>query len=325
MKKLVIDSSKCNACGACTLECALLNEKTDGTVEIVEPGIIQENLLSKIEDIVKHCPMQALEIKNSDIRIDIHQLKEDMNKPVEVNVPNCDSYTFSLEDKEEYLKELPDIYCDGEDEYKYKSYDSAESAGKSAFRNEVYSQAEAFIEKILVSYAQRKINSVARYAEIDKNIKYEAHKNLIKRLHSYVNQIEIYTGKKFKLSDDFYAFYTKDSDYIERMQDKPNSFAIDSVKDSLESASYFYDLIKVDSIRTYVEEKKFFGGTDYKEAKRYAYSLTSANNSFKKEVARKTWKNGRYIKQDATREIDSFKRELQDEWNEKIKLLLRYV
>jgi len=259
MKKLVMDSFKCNACGACTLDCTLLNEKTDGTVEIVEPGIIQENLLPKIEDIVKHCSTQALEIKNSDISIDIDQLKEDMNKPVEVNVPDYDSYTFSLDDKEEYLKELPDIYCDGEDEYEYKSYDSAESAGKSAFRNEVYSQAEAFIEKILVAYAQRKINSVARYAEIDGNIKYEAHQNLIKRLRSYVNQIEIYTGKKLNLSDDFYTFYTKDCDYIEQMQDKPNSWAIDRIKESLESASYFYDSIKVDSTRRYEEVKKFFG------------------------------------------------------------------
>ena len=73
------------------------------------------------------------------------------------------------------------------------------------------------------------------------------------------------------------------------------------------------------------EEKKFFGGTDYKEVKRYAYNLTSAKKRFKNEVARKTWRNGRYTKQDATREIDVFEKELQAEWNEKIKLLLRYV
>ena len=325
MKKLIIDSSRCNACGACTLDCTLLNEKTDGTVEILEPGIIQENLLSKIEDIVKNCLAQALVIKDSDVSIDIDQLTEEINKPVEVEVPDYDSYTFSLDDKEEYLKELPDIYCEGEDEYEYKSSSSAESAGKSAFRNEVYSQAEALIEKILVSYAQRKINSVARYAEIDGNIKYEAHKNLIKRLRSYVNQIEIYTGKKLNVSDDFYTFYTKDTDYIERMQDNPNSWAIDRIKGSLESPSYFYDSIKVDSTIRYVEEKKFFGGTEYRDVKRYAYSLTSANEFFKKEVARKTWRNGRYTKQDATREIDSFKRDLQNEWNEKVKLLFKYV
>jgi ferredoxin len=325
MKKLVINSPKCNACGACALDCALLNEKSDGTVYVVEPGFIKMQLLPKVEEIVKYCPTQALNIIDVDGGIDIHKLKDDMNKPVEVEKPDYESYSFNLEDRDEYLDELPNIYCDGEDRYDYKSDSSAVSAGKAAFRDEVYSQAEAFIEKVLVLYNQRKINSVARYAEVDGNIKYEAHKKLINRLKSYVHQIEIYTGKNINLDNDFYKFYTKDTDYIDEIQEQPNSWAIDRIKEYLESASHYYDYIKVDSIETYVEVKKFFGGTDYKYVKRYSYNLDRATKKFKKEIGRKTWKYGRYTKEFAVAELDGFRRELQTEWNGKIEILLGFL
>ena len=323
MKRLVVDNAKCNACGACIVAGDLLQENSDGTVAVITPGIIGPDVMHKIEDIVKYCPTQALKIQDAGASIDVNQLRTEMQQPIEVEKADFDDYAFRLEDKEEYLKELPYFYSDKEDQYEYKSSSSARSAGKAAFRDEIYSQAEALIEKILVTYAQRRVNSVARYVEVDGNIKYEAHKKLIERLHSYVNQIEILIGEKLRLPGNFYDFETKDTELIERLQEKPNSWAIDRIKDALKSASYFYDYIKTDSMETYVEVKKFFGGTDYKMETRYAFSLTKAIDAFKKDVARQTWRNGRYTKQDATNEMSQFERDLKKEWEDKINFLLK--
>ncbi|WP_294160417.1 ferredoxin [uncultured Selenomonas sp.] len=325
MKKLSLDLGKCDGCGICVLDCSLLQETSDGSVEVLAPGIIQTADLSKVEDVVRHCPTGALAVVEAGEGVDLTRLKAEMREPVEVAKPDYDDYAFRLEDKDEYLKELPYLSADGEDEYEYKSSSSARSAGKSAFRNEIYSQAEALIEKILVAYNQRKVSSVARYATVDGNIKYEAHKKLIKRLQSYVNQIEAATGKRLNLPSDFFSFYTKDTDFIERMQDKPNSWAIDRIKENLESADSFYERIRTDDEETYVKVSHWFGDDDYKCVKRYSYSLTRAIEAFKRDVARKTWKYGKYTKQDATREIDAFTRELQKEWEGKIQRLLREI
>lgn len=321
MKKLVVDITKCNACGACSVAGDLLQENSDGTVEVIAPGIIGPDLLPKIEDIVVYCPTQALKIQDAGTNINISRLRTDMQQPIEVEKPDIDDYAFRLEDKEAYLKELPCFYSPQEDCYEYKSSGSARSAAKAAFRDEIYSQAEVLIEKLLVTYAQRRVNTVARYVEFDGNIKYEAHKKLIKRLRSYVNQIEILSGKKLCLPENFYDFETKDTEIIEMLQEKPNSCAIDRIKDALESASYFYDYIKIDSMESYVKVKKFFGGTDYEMEMRYAFNLTKAIDAFKRDVARKTWRNGRYTKQDATNEISRFECDLQKEWDNKIKLI----
>ncbi len=46
---------------------------------------------------------------------------------------------------------------------------AAESAIKRAFREEIYSQAEALAQQVIAMYEQRRMNKVARYAETDIN------------------------------------------------------------------------------------------------------------------------------------------------------------
>ena len=328
MYKLVVERGKCNACGMCTVDCDLLHEDTTGVVDVIAPGIVADNELDKIKNIVSLCPTEALRLveDNADLKKRLEALKDKMNAPLEWNKPDKEEYRFSLDDKNDFVSELPTPYASDEDEYNYSSASDARSAGKRAFRDEIYSQADALAQQIMVLYQQRKMNTVARYAEVPGNFKYDTHTRLTKRLKSFVNEIEGCTKSKLSLPSDFFRFSTKDTEYIIDMQERPNNYAAQRIKENMEPASEFYDSIKTDYMDRCVKVSHWFGDDEYKMKKKYSFSLRKAVERFNRSLARTVWKYGKYTSQDAEREIDAFCKEITKEWEDKINyLLLAYV
>ena len=216
----------------------------------------------------------------------------------------------------------------GEYEFDYKSFGSAESAGKSALRDEIYSQAEALAQQVIVMYEQRRMNKVARYAETDSNYKYGVHRQLIKDLRAYVNELESYTGRKISLPSDFFTFRTRDTEYINDRQDHANDWLAGRIKEYLEPASEFYSCVKVDKTSETYWKSHFFGDDTLETRYKYAYYIdpdSAGLRRFYKNVARATWKAGKYTKQFCERELERFHKEIAKEWQSKVNYLLRQI
>ena len=221
MYKLKVNRDLCNACGMCALECNILQEDATGKIEVIGEGIVADSDVSKVKNIVELCPVTALTLTEEfvDMSVKLAELKSKMQQPLKFNPPPYDDYAFRLEDKDEYAQLLWNNSRSGvsdEYEFDYNSASAARSAGERAFRDEIYSQANALAQQVIVMYEQRKLNRVARYADTTSNYKYGVHQRLIKDLRSFVNELESYTGKKISLPSDFFTFRTKDTEYINR-------------------------------------------------------------------------------------------------------------
>ena len=330
MKKLVVDRSKCNACGACTLEeIRILQEDSSGIVEVIGSGIIADSEVDKINEIISLCPTSALSLleDSTDNKQRLEDLKAKMLTPLTFDMPSKDEYAFRLEDKNEFAKELTcSTNVSGAYEFDYKSSSSARSAGERAFRDEIYSQYEAIGQQVMAMYEQRRLNKVARYAEIDTNYKYNVHKRLISELKSYVNEIEACTGKNLQLSSDFFIFRTKDTDYIIDMQESHNSCVAERIRKNMKPASDFYSCVKIDESSDYVKVSKWFGDDEYKWVKKYSFWINSEKlQRFFDAVARAAWNAGKYTSQFCETELNRFHRDIENEWKDKISYLMRQI
>lgn len=329
MYKLKVNRDVCIACGMCALECSVLQEDAEGKVEVIGEGIIADSDADQVRGVVELCPSKALTLTEEyvDVGAKLEELKEKMRQPLMFTPPAADEYDFRIEDKNQYAEEITgSLDVSGEYEYDYNSYSSAESAGKSAFRDEIYSQAGALAQQILVMYEQRRMNKVARYAEIEGNYKYGVHQRLIKDLRSFVNELESYTGKKFSLPSDFFSFRTKDTDRINDLQERSNGFIADKIKEYLQPASDFYSCVRVDRTRETVRVSHWFGDDTWEEKTKYAYYLKPESVAyFYNSVARATLKAGKFRKRFCKDELDSFHKEIEQEWFDKINYLLREI
>lgn len=331
MYKLKVQRDKCNACGMCALECNILQEDSDGKVEVVGAGIVADSEVGKVRNVVELCPTGALTLTQEfeEVGKKLAELKEKMQQPLTFTPPSSDEYEFRLEDKDEYAAAIQgSLSVSGEWEYDYSSFSSAESAGKAAFRDEIYSQADALAQQVIVMYEQRRMNKVARYAETDGNYKYGVHQRLIKNLRGYVNELESYTGKKISLSSDFFKFRTRDTDYINHKQENHNDWLAERIHNKIESASEFYGCVKVEKTYEYVTVSHWFGDDTREKKYSYAYYINTDSASLRRfynSIARATWKAGKYTKKFCEEELNRFHKEIEEEWKSKVNYLLRQI
>jgi len=325
MYKLKVQREKCNACGACALETNILHEGEGGIVEVIGEGIIADSDLEKIKNIISLCPTDALSLVEEQINVNqkLSDLKNKMQQPLVFTPPPLAEYAFDLEDKNAYAKELHvTSSLDGEYDYDYKSWDSANSAGQREFRQEIYSQVDALAQQVMVMYMQRKMNKVARYAEIPTNYKYSVHQNLIKNLRAFVNEIESYTGKQISLPSDFYTFRTKDTDYINARQDHVNEWLADNIRSEMKPASEFETCVGVDKTKDSVRVSSWFGDDEWKTVTKYCYYLrVEKMERFYNNVARAAWYGGKYTSKFCTEELNRFHKDIEEEWKNKISYL----
>lgn len=331
MYKLKVKKDKCNACGMCALECNILQEDSTGKVEIIGEGIVADSEVGNVRNIIELCPTAALSLAedNIDVGKRLADLKVKMQAPLKFTPPSVDEYEFRLEDKDEYAAAIQgSLSVSGEYEYDYSSFSSAESAGKAAFRDEIYSQADALAQQIIVMYEQRRMNKVARYAETGDNYKYGVHQRLIKDLRSFVNEIENCTGRKISLPSDFFTFRTKDTEYINDRQDHANEWLAERIHGKIESASEFYGCVKVEKTYEYVTVSHWFGDDTREKKYSYAYYINTDSASLRRfynSIARATWRAGKYTKKFCEEELDRFHKEISEEWQGKINYLLRQI
>ena len=329
MYKLKGNRDACIACGMCALECSVLQEDAEGKVEVVGEGIVADSDADKIRGVVELCPSKALTLTKEYVNVGakLAELKEKMRQPLTFILPPAEEYRFRLEDNDEYLKEISCLWSlSNEYEYDYNSSSSARSAGERAFRDEIYSQAEAFSQQIIAMYEQRRVNKVARYAEVEGNYKYGVHQRLIKDLRAFVNELESYTGRKISLPSDFFSFHTKDTDYINNRQDHANEWHAEKFKNNLKPASEFYSCIQVEKTYESYWKSHLFGSDTLETRYKYGYSVNIDKlERFYKNVARATWYAVKDSKGSCKNELERFHQEITEEWRDKIDYILREI
>ena len=330
MYKLRVQKDKCNACGMCALECDVLQEDFSGKVEVIGEGIVSDSEVGKVRNIIELCPTAALTLAEDNINVGkrLADLKVKMQTPLTFTPPAADEYSFRFEDKEEYGEAIRgSSEVSGAWEYDYKSWDSAKSAGKRAFRDEIYSQADALAQQVVAMYEQRRVNPVARYAETSGNYKYGVHQRLINNLRGFVNELESCTGRKISLPSGFFTFRTKDTDYINDRQDHANEWLAGSIKNHLKPASDFDTCVKVEKTQDYVlVSGGWFSEDKHKWVTKYAYYIDPDSlRRFYRDVARATWKAGKYTSKFCESELWHFHKEIAEEWQSKINYLLRQI
>lgn len=326
MKKIIVLAEKCNACGMCMMESDLLQETAEGKAEVIFPGIIPNNNIEQVKNMIKMCPTQALEIveaapgkSNKQI---LQDLKSKMKEKLQLSMPSKDNYSFN---KDEYT--LPILSSPAEYQYKYKSYDSAMSEGLSVFRDSIYSQRASIAQQIVISYKHEKMLNFIKYEERSGNYKYENNQKLENQLRGDVAEIEACTNQKLCMDKGFFEFNTKDTDVLKDIL----KYGVDrgwgeriANGDYIEPSDWFRPWIETDDRTTYVEKKSWFSSNvDYEEKYMYCFKLADASKELNKQILYECQScipelaNG-YIES----ELKEYHRLLEEEWNQKIKGLI---
>ena len=234
-----------------------------------------------------------------------------MHEPLSFTRPQKSDYAFLLEDGDKFAKRLPIITACHEYEHIYSSYSAARSAGKSAFCDEIYSQADIFAEKIVSMYKREKMNKIVIYSETDDNYKYNIHKKISNKLRFFVSEIEKYTGKNLSLPINFFVFQTQDTEYVRNTKNHPDSWISGRIKEYLEPVSDFYRVIKVDSTKTFVKIKHWFREDSQEWRKRYSFFLGKSAAKFNRRLGRAVYKAlKKYASNFCEKELDLFYEEI---------------
>lgn len=327
MKKIVVIDEKCNACGMCTMECILLKETTEGKAEVILPGIISENMIKQVENIVNMCPAQALQIleveQGKSKKQVLAELKLKVEEPLNLLIPSQDNYAFN---KSEYT--LPILGSPNEYRYNYKSYKSAESEGLSDFRDRIYSQKVAIAQQIIISYKHDKLLKFIKYEECNGNYKYETNKKLENKLREYVTEIEAYLKEKFILEESFFYFNTRDTYALELIL----KYGVDNgwaqkIASEVHSYDWFDTWIESDELSTLVEKKSWFSSNvEYEEKDMYCFKLAGASKELNNQILYECQNcipelsNGH-----VESELEQYHKLLKIEWNQKIQKLVEKI
>lgn len=317
MKKMHIDQSKCSMCGACLTEGHLLKELSDGRVEVQGSGILKDDQMQAADALVELCPENALAIEEQ--AADIDAIKAKIRQPLSLELPEKSRYSFNKEDYN-----LSPVFGKGEHDYRYTSYSDASHAGLREFRDAIWGQRKAMAQQIIISYKHDKLMAVMQYEEKPGNYKYETIQRLTNLLKSYVDELEAATGKKLDLPGDFYTFKANNSVVLKDiLRYRLDGGWAETVADECEPYDWFEPWIDVDDSTRMKVVKHFFGDDTYEDEDVYCYKLSGASKELNTQILNACQE---CIPEMADQEIESemrfFHKELQTEWESKIKLLL---
>lgn len=161
MKKFVV-SEKCIACGNCLLETKLLQEDAEGKAVPANGGYFSDDFLTKAEEIVAGCPVQALSIAEG-AGADLSKLSEKLqNALAKITVPKV-----SREDVKMHAQDyrMTCSYPQGEYRYDYSSESRAMSAAENEFDRICYSQYKKLILEVFVQYKEDKLRKFYTFDE----------------------------------------------------------------------------------------------------------------------------------------------------------------
>lgn len=317
MKKLTIDQSKCNMCGACLMADALLRETEEGKIEIKGAGIISDDALAAAESVVENCPEAALFLTEQ--TIDADEIRAKIRKPLELAMPDKNLYSFN---KDDYS--LPILRGRGEYQYKYSSDEKAEREGLRDFRDNIYSQRKAIAQQVIISYKHEKLLAFMQYEEKEGNYKYDTIQGLVKRLKGYAEELGAAMGGVLALPSGFFEFQTKDRVVVKDVL----KYSVDSgwaeqVASECEPYDWFDTWINSDDMVTGSKKSGWFSD-DYEDVYSSCYMLDEASAKLNQQILNECQNNIPELAEQAVKgELTAFHDGILKEWKEKTEKLLQ--
>lgn len=284
MTKVFIDNEKCLACGACALSCELIEEDKYGKAKVIEPGIVTDDALTLVQQVVDACPSKAISftehhsmVRNQGIA-GLNEFKkvilEKLNN-YSISMPEFDDYKFDKELfhfpwTEPWTKIMGTSY-ERTDYDGYRSERKAEREGLSEFNSVWYSRLRTLIQSILVDYKDRHLRRYYKYKEGDSWDFYRASNQEVEKLLSQiVSEAQYLANGKLQLPDGFEKFevipvFGEDNGRVYQLQHFEEIFITDNIMNQRESLSWYESYVNT-------------SGWD----KSYHYDLSEAVNSLEK-------------------------------------------
>lgn len=204
MKKICINS-KCVCCGTCASMSKYIKENDDGTVCVVNSGMISDNEISDFNEIIKLCPVNAISLKdagntNKTGIEGLKEIREKIQKEFDNYKIELPSYTYEFKAKDYFI---PIPYSSNQHKYEYKSDSKATAAGLKEFDRIMYSQRKALIQQVLVQYKTALLSNFTEYVEEDGNFYYDINKKLLNKLSEYITEINNISQEPLKIPSDY--------------------------------------------------------------------------------------------------------------------------
>lgn len=339
MKQIRVNE-KCNGCGLCVMNCVYLQENEEGNAQPVVGKVINDADMENIQQIVKECPENALEIVETGSatkagKEGAAEVAADLRKKCEsLSVKQISRKDIKL-DVEHIALDVP-MFCDNQFEYQYSSESAAKSAAKYEFERLCYSEAacQRILKKVFVDY---KINVLKPYYSFEKEtdcvfFKYnemirtflaDAYAEICSLLGDGAVPVD---WKSFSLyPDDEYGAIRE----LKIFDEKSKSYGIGIIAKLKEgySCNEYVDFMRFDDMENYVGES-FFGKSKYKTVWNFS-NFNQAAERFNRDMKHAIKYKFPDIEEETANTINymfgKYEKELKKNFNAKIDELERYL
>ena len=278
LKRVSILPHKCILCGLCEQEqysdIFLCSE--DGSISVANEGIVDIEKYPQLLDIERICPSHAIEIKDEETVLGRkYEAQDKLNQKIYHELRD---YSFEPPDPKDYeyktgvyqASKVPAQYRSG---CKYRSYESAEDAGTSAFKSAVWSQFKAIARQYIVAYRVKQLKKYYTYEESENNYYFQKNTEISKILKEVYQLAKFVTDDQIDLPNEFCTFdvqpdwgeYGFSRERLEKLEDTNFDF---------ERASFFHT---ADWYKTWVNVD------DYGDDK-YYYDFEEAEEQFREDM-----------------------------------------
>lgn len=280
-KKIIIDKSKCIACGLCTTS-QYIEELSDGKVEPKGSGVLPFHEEAAFQEIIENCPENAIILQETVSKSPDEIIKLMHKKISEFSLPIPQEKDFNFEDKyiNICLPFIPDKY--GE----YSTYQKAKSAAKEAIDRAMFSKRKSIVQDIINNYRIDKLSPYYDYTESENNFFYSANKKAQTLLKEFISEIQA-TNKNITVPENLLIFQSRSPSakksyemlWIKELILDQAGPIISELSDSCYSLSSYVDYCDINDSEE-PDGTNLFGNTKWK--RKYGYSNAS---SALKEIA----------------------------------------
>lgn len=184
-KKIIIDKSKCIACGLCTTS-PYIEELSDGKAGPKGTGILPSNEEAAFQEIIENCPENAIILQET-VSKSPDEIINLMHKKIsEFSLPIPQEKDFNFEDKYINIRVpfVPSKFPE------YSTYQKAKSAAKEAIDRAMFSKRKSIVQDIINNYRIDKLSPYYDYAESENNFFYSANKKAQTLLKEFIGEIQ---------------------------------------------------------------------------------------------------------------------------------------
>ena len=330
MKKVVI-SDDCSACGICSIGTDLIYEGSDGRAVVREPGIVIENQLEKIQEIINNCPSKAIQLEDHRgiVSVGGHEGLEELKTII---LEKLGQYTVSMPPKKDYAFNKDYFHFPymgsgrGAHQYEYSSDKKAESAGLSEFNAICYSRSKVLIQALFVRYKDIFLRRYYEYEKTPGNFYHTVNQEIGEFLKQVIAEAQNISNNKLILPKEFEDFEvvprmglekgdkTDRELYIYQLIHFEEMYLVDDVVRERESLEWY---------RTYINT---YDTRDYRDKTKYAYDVSEAIEAFEKWTISDIGRTINYnIEGILETPIKYFNDDVQKELKEKVEILIKAI